>query len=452
MSANQDQSHFADGITEEILNRLDQSTRLRVIARTSSFAFRGKPQDIREIASQLNVTHVLEGSVRRSGDDIRITAQLIAAADNAQLWSATFDRSPGDLLAVQDEIAAAVATALRVTLDDAQLTGEAPVKPEAYETFLQARFFFNRRAPGDIERAVRYYQDALAIDPGFGRGWAALAGAYNLLRMRDRQSPERWLQLQGEAAHRAVELAPGLAVAHARLGQYYYSAADRQNGNAHFQTAMTLDSNDPLVMGFAGDRAIRHGNLDEVVEIWRQLVEQNPLSATDRGNLAHFLAAAGHLDEAATEYRRTLELNPDARWYVQFELARVLVRQRNYEQTIAEVLQLPPGEPRDSGMAILHEVPGYEAEADAALRRLAALPLDLESIRLAELYVSRGMKEEAFASLKAVFDALARSPESSYWASTQAHELQMEMIQSSYLEPLRADPRWAALMAEPQRP
>jgi len=451
LSEGQDQGHFADGITEEILLRLDRFANLRVIARTSAFAFRGQQQDIREIASQLDVTHVLEGSVRRSGDNIRITAQLIAASDNAHVWSRTFDRSPGDLFAVQDEIAAAVATALRVTLEDPQQTGEAPVKPEAYEPFLQGRFFFNRRAPGDIERAVKYYQDALAIDPGFARAWAALAGAYNLQRARDRRAPERWLKLQGEAARKAVELAPGLAVAHARLAQYYFSAADRQNGDAHFQTAMTLDPDDPLVMGFAGDRAIRRGDLNGVVQIWRQLVDRNPLSPIDRGNLAHFLAAAGHLDEAETEYRRTLELNPDAHWFDRFDLARVLVRQKRYEQAVAEVMRLPIGEPRDSGMAILHEVPGYEAAADAALQRVAALPLDLESIRLAEIYATRGMKGQAFASLQAVRDALERSADSRHWAIAQTHELQMDMIQSSYLEPLRTDSRWAELMADPLR-
>jgi len=448
MSEAQDQEFFGDGIAEEILNRLTRSGGLRVISRTSSFAFRGRPTDIREIAETLGVDHVLEGSVRRSGARVRITAQLIAASDNSHVWSETYDRDVGELLAVQDEIAEAVASALRVTLAAGSSGTGLPVKPEAYEIFLQGRFFYNRRAPGDIELAVKYYQDALQIDPEFAAGWAALAGAYNLLRARDRKSPEHWLQLQGEAARAAVELAPGLAVGHARLGQYYDSIADRQNGDTHFETAMALDADDALVMGFAGDRALRRGDLEEVVGIWRRLVERNPLSPTDRGNLAYFLDAAGHLDEAASEYRRTLELNPGAIWGNRFALARVLVRQKRFDSAIAEIMQLPPGEPRDSGMALLHDVPDYEAEADAALQRLAALPIDLENIRLAELYVSRGMNEEAFASLQATFDGLAQSADSAYWARAQARELQKDMVQSWYLQPLHRDPRWAALVDE----
>lgn len=451
MSEAQDQGFFGDGIAEEILNRLTRSGDLRVISRTSSFAFRGLATDIREIADTLGVDHVLEGSVRRSGARVRITAQLISAANNSHVWSETYDRDVGELLAVQDEIAEAVASALRVTLAAGSPGTGLPVNPEAYELFLQGRFFFSRRAPGDIELAVKYYQDALAIDPGFASAWAALAGAYNLLAARDRKSPEHWLELQGDAARKAVKLAPGLAMAHARLAQYYSNMADRQNADAHFRTAMSLDPDDPLVMGLAGDRAVRRGDLDGVVEIWRQLVNRNPLSATDRGNFAHFLAAAGRLDEAVIELRRALELNPDARWAVRFDLARVLVRQQHYDQAIAEILQLPAGEPRDSGMAILHAVPGYEAEADAALQRLATLPPDPESIHLAELYVAHGLNDAAFASLKALFDALARSAESRYWANSQASALQMHMIQSWYLKPLHPDPRWAALMAEPVR-
>ncbi|MEX2148639.1 MAG: winged helix-turn-helix domain-containing protein [Steroidobacteraceae bacterium] len=450
LSEGQDQGFFADGITEEILNRIDQSDSLRVIARTSSFAFRGGAQDIREIASQLKVTHVLEGSVRRAGDDIRITAQLIAASNNAHVWSATFDRRKGELFAVQDEIAEAVATALRVKLDMPRATDESHIKPEAYELFLRARFFYNRRAPGDIERSVKYYRDALAIDPGFARAWAALAGAYSLLKAKHRKSAESWLHLQGEAAQKAVDLAPGLAVAHARLAQYYFNAANRQKGDEHLQMAMALDSDDPLVMGFASHQALWRGDLNAAVEIWRRLAERNPLSPIDSGNLAYYLAAAGHLDESIVQWRRTLALNPDGHWSNRFELARLLVLRRRHGEAVKEIMQLPVGEPRDFGMALLHRQPGYEAQADAALQRLAALPVNVENIQLAELYASRGMNEEAIVSLRAVRDALSSSAESRYWSLAQAYILRNEMLKSPYLKPLRSDPRWAELMSEPQ--
>jgi TolB-like protein len=157
----QDHGYLGDGIAEEVLNRLAQSKDLRVISRTSSFSFRGKPLDVREIASKLDVDHVLEGSVRRSGDSIRITAQLIAASDNSHVWSGTFDREFGDTFRVQDEIAGSVATALQVTLDGSGLGINSPIEPEAHERFLQGQFFYLRRSPGDIDRAVDYFEQAV---------------------------------------------------------------------------------------------------------------------------------------------------------------------------------------------------------------------------------------------------------------------------------------------------
>jgi TolB-like protein/DNA-binding winged helix-turn-helix (wHTH) protein/thioredoxin-like negative regulator of GroEL len=451
MSEDHDQAHLADGISEEILNRLARAGDLKVISRTSSFAFRDRPVDIPGIATSLGVSHVLEGSVRRSGDDIRITAQLIAASNNAHVWSATFDRKKGDLFAVQDEIAEAIATALRVKLNMHQATDESRVNPEAYELFLQGQFFYNRRAPGDIERSVRYYRDAVAIDPGFARAWAALAGAYSLLKAQQRESAESWLQLQGEAAQKAVDLAPGLAVAHARLGLYYSSVANRRKGSEHLQMAMALDADDPLVMGFASDRAVWRGDIDTAVEIWRRLVQRNPLSPIDSGNLAYFLSAAGHLDESIVQWHRTMALNPDGHWSNRFELARLLILRRRHEEAVNEVMRLPIGEPRDFGMALLHRLPGYEAQADAALQRLAALPVNVENIQLAELYASRGMNEEAIVSLLAVRDALSSSVESPYWSLAQDYNLRTEMLRSPHLKPLRSDPRWAELMSEPAR-
>lgn len=452
LSESQDQEHFADGIAEEILDRLDQPGGPRVIARTSSFAFRDKSRDIREIASQLGVTHVLEGSVRQSGDRIRITAQLISASDNAHLWSTTFDRKLGDLFAVQDEIATAVASALQISLDGIATTTDTPTRPEAYEPFLRGRFFYNRRAPGDIERSVKYFREALAIDPGYAKAWAALAGAYNLLKAQDRKSTESWLELQGEAAHKAVELGPGLAVAHARLAQYYFGAANRQKGSEHFQIASALDPNDPLVQGFSGDRAVRQGDLEGAVLIWRQLVDRNPLSYTDRSNLASFLASAGRLEESVGEYRRALELNPDARWPLRFDLVRALVQLRRHDEAVTEALLLPAGQPRDFAIAMLHAVPGFGSEADAALQRLAALPLDLESIRLAEIYAFRGMHEEAMGSLEAIRAALENSTEIRLWAIAQIDSLRSDLQKSRYLRPLHSDPRWARLMFEPAGP
>ena len=181
MSAAQDQRYLSDGIAEEILDRLTRIDGLRVIARTSSFTFRDQRADIREIADKLKVSHVLEGSVRRSGDHVRITTQLVEVSSNSHLWSKIYDRELSDLFTVQDEIAASVAMALDVALGDAIGGSAAPVNAEAHQLFLKGQFFFNRRASGDAARSAKYYEEALAIDPGYVKAWIALAGVYSML-------------------------------------------------------------------------------------------------------------------------------------------------------------------------------------------------------------------------------------------------------------------------------
>ena len=173
MSEDKANEYFSDGLTEELLNVLANVQGLRVIARTSSFAYKGKDAKIADVARDLNVDNVLEGSVRKAGVRVRITTQLIAASDSSHIWSDTFDRSFGDLFAVQDEIAAAVTAALSIRLSDSQASSRPPSNIEAHEKFLQGEFFFYRRAPGDFERAIANYESAVALDPRYARAWAS---------------------------------------------------------------------------------------------------------------------------------------------------------------------------------------------------------------------------------------------------------------------------------------
>jgi len=327
MSAEKDQAFFSDGVTEEILNRLSQSENLRVISRTSSFSFKDESLDVPQTGERLNVAYVLEGSVRKSGGRVRVTAQLIDVSTNAHVWSETYDRGVDDLFAIQDEIASSVAAALQVTLAGGKSRGRRPERVEAYERFLQGQFFYNRRAPGDIDRSVSYYKEAVAIDPRYARAWANLAGAYSLLAANDDRSEKPLRELQGEAARKAVELDPRLAVAHARLSQYYFHTGERAKGEEHFLAAAALDPDNPLVMGFASSRAIWRGDIDEAVSLWRRIVAKDPLSPTNRGNLADMLLANGQLDEALAEYRSVLELHPDAGPRIEIQIVRNLVLQ-----------------------------------------------------------------------------------------------------------------------------
>lgn len=447
MSAEKDQAFLSDGVTEEILNRLSQSENLRVISRTSSFSFKDESLDVPQIGERLNVAYVLEGSVRKSSGRVRITAQLIDVSTNSHVWSETYDRGLDDLFAVQDEIAASVATALQVTLAGGNSGGRKPENIDAYEKFLQGQFFYNRRSPGDSERSIRYYKEAVALDPRYAGAWAALAGAYSLLASSGDHAEEEMRRLQGEAAHKAVAIDPTLAVARARLSQYYFETGEQAKADEEYRAAAALDPDDLLVMGFASSTALRRGDVDQAVALWRRIVARDPLSPTNRRNLANMLLADNRLDESLAENQKLLELLPDSGAEVQFNIMRIRILQGRYDEAQAAIAGLPSGELQDYGLALMHLAPGRGAEAEAAFIRLKAGDRDAEgNVRLAEVYTFRGTHDEAIALLQETRNALGLHQDERPYLS--AH-FRQELRYSPFLRPLRADPRWPALVASP---
>lgn len=446
LSEGRDQQYLSDGIAEEIRDRLSNLPRIRVIARGSSSTFRGTPAEIPEIAAKLAVTHVLEGSVRRSGNRVRITAQLADAASNTQVWSETYDRELGDVFAIQDEIASSVATALSIALGETRKRGAAPTSAEAYDLFLQGEYFYNRRAPGDLQRAARYYDDALAIDPGYARAWAALAGVYSMLAYEGSLTRDQSLAKQGEAARKAVALDPGLAEGHARLAQYYWDLGSRTTSYQIFDKALALDPTDPLVLNFAAGIAMRNGDTAKALAQYRLLVDLDPLSATHHANLGVYLLAVDRYAEAKAELLKALELNPDFGAGVELQIVRILVLQRSLDEAEEILGGLPDGEARDHGLVLLRHAQGRKAEADAALDRLAARSAGTPDIHLAEAYAFRGMTDQAFQALEGLQVAVDRDDPAD---ASKIWTWQIEMRVSPFLKPLHADRRWAALMTEP---
>lgn len=447
MSAGKDQGYLADGISEEILNRLAQAENLRVIARTSSFALRDPKLAVEEIAKRLNVTHVLEGSVRKSDNQFRITAQLISASDSSHVWSETFDRGLGDLFAVQDEIAAAVTTALATTLSGSSPESRPPSNFEAHEKFLQGEFFFNRRAPGDFERSARNYEEAVALDPRFARAWAALSYAYDMLAWAT-HPPVKALQLkQGHAARKAVELDPDLAVAHIRLAQYYGGTREPEKAEEHYRRAMALDPDDAYFLQREIERAVDSGDLETAIAIERRLVARDPLAAVVRSGLAMYLLADGQLDEALAEYRNVQAIHPNTDPNVAIDIVHVLILQGRHDEAHAAMPQVPEGSQRDQGLALLYAATGRKTEADEALKNLPAESEDfMDTIRLAEVYAFRGMNDQAFEVLQGRKKAFERAhgPDSGHvWY------LQYESRVSPFLKALHSDPRWSTFIAAP---
>jgi len=274
-----------------------------------------------------------------------------------------------------------------------------------------------------------------------------LAGAYSMLGW-DGQTSNKDLQVrQGEAARKAVELDPRLAVAHARLAQFYYETEDYKKAQEHEREAVALDPDDQLVLGFTSGDALERGDFGAAIAMQRRAVAQDPLSSTQRINLAVILLADGQLDEAKLEFRRALELSPDVGLNVDIEIVRILVLQRRYDEAQSAITQFPEGRYRDHGLALLYQAPGRLADADAALKRLAAQPGDtMDSIRLAEVYAFRGMSDEAFASLQRERGVLEQAKD---LARPQIRHFQVELRVSPFLKPLHADPRWEALMVLP---
>jgi TolB-like protein/Flp pilus assembly protein TadD len=446
MSTEQDQEHFAEGLSEEILNLLAHSENLKVIARTSSFSFQGQNADVQTIAQRLSVTHVLEGSVRRAGERIRITAQLIDGATSAHVWSETYDRDVKDVFGVQREIASKVADALQVTLrsDDGPRRAETS-SPQAYESYLHGRHLFQRRSGSDLVRAKGYFEQAVQIDPAYARAWAALAGVYFVAQYEDLKLPDA-LAKWGVAAQRAVALAPDLAEANVRAAQYYRAVGDWDSTGKLLARAFAVDPSDPLVIGFEMERAILEGRMDDAVAVQRRIIAIDPLSAIHRANLGAQLIMAGRLDEARAELERALELGP-AGGFARENIAYVLILQRRTDEALKVIQPLPAGYAREQSLALAHFARGDVAEGDAALSRLLALGeapgagWEVASA-IAEVHALKSDPDQAFKWLD-----LTRSRLASTGLPMPDRELMRNLRMSPFLKALHADPRWAKLLA-----
>lgn len=445
MSAAQDQEIFAEGLSEEILNLLAHADALRVIARTSSFSFKGQEADVRTIAQRLTVTHVLEGSVRKSGERLRITAQLIDGASGAHVWSETYDRDVQDVFGVQREIASAVADALQVTLHGAEGPKRAETSStQAYESYLQGRNLFNRRSGSDLQQAKTHFEDAVRIDPGYARAWAALAGVYFVARYEGPELPDAASKWR-EAAQRAVALAPDLAEANIRAAQYYWLAGDLDAAHMHNARALAIDPTDPLVIGLSLTDAITEGRMEDAVQVMRRMVATDPLSATERSNLGVMLMMTGHLDEAQVEFERSLELSPASVSKKQ-DIADVLILQRRTDEALKAIQQLPAGRDRDVRLALTYFARGDDVEGDAILARMLALGkapgLDSQVlVDIAGMYTGKNDPDQAFKWLD-----VAHRRSASDGTPSECKELKWTLRTAPFLTPLHADPRWNELL------
>jgi TolB-like protein/predicted Ser/Thr protein kinase len=312
MSRDADDEYFSDGLAEEIINLLAHVSGLKVIARTSAFAFKGKNEDIRKIAETLGVNSVLEGSVRRAGNRLRITAQLIHAADGSHLWSERYDREMTDVFAIQDEIAQAITAALKLTLSISAVQQRYQPNLPAYEAFLKAHHQWAKLTAESIARSKEYYEQAIALDPKFALAHIGLADYFLLLAAGAGLMPaHEAMPLVRAGAQRALEIDPMLPEAHAMLGivagvyDYDWKEAERL-----FGLAMARDPVPPLVHSWYGYFfLLLLGRVGNAVEETERSLQQDPLNLMSRVVLAQCLSAAGRYEDSSTECRRILELD-----------------------------------------------------------------------------------------------------------------------------------------------
>jgi serine/threonine-protein kinase len=396
--------YFSDGLSEELIAALAQISGLKVIGRSSSFRFKDRKEEPRTIGEKLGVSTLLEGTVRKQGDRVRIVAELVNAADGIELWTQTFDRELKDIFQVQQEIARAVAQSLKVTLLGSDSTQRsAPKNVEAHNAYLQGHFHFQRRNLEDYRKAVGYFDQAIRLDPNYALAYAERSEAWTFIGDLTGQHEPAWSKARSDAEN-AVAIAPDLAEAHAALGFVRFLVDWKfTEGLNELKRAKELSPSNPTANDVLARLILYLGRFDEAERQARQAVELDPLSVTAQGTLARVLFNAGKLDEADAAARKAAELQPASasshRWQA------LIAAQRGDGETALREAQLEPDEGyRRFELAVAQHVAGDRQAADAALADLITNGRDQLAYQIAEVYAVRGEKDKAFEWLQISFD------------------------------------------------
>jgi TolB-like protein/Tfp pilus assembly protein PilF len=398
MSGDPDNEYFSDGISEELLNLLANIPELQVTARTSSFSFKDQNVEIPEIAKRLKVAHVLEGSVRKAGNQVRITAQLIKTDDGYHLWSESYDRALDNIFAIQDEIAAEVVARLKVTLlDDTPKTEE--TDPEAYALYLQARHLGHRSTPADWELSNTLYQQALAIDPNFVTAWSGLADNYINQTVFYQRPLDKGAALARETANQALTLDPDYAPAHASLGNIaLLFDQDLEATARHLEHALALQPANPKILSMAATLATRLGRLDEAIVVGEYVVNRDPVNPIYHYSLGLSYLWAMRLDEATNSFRTALTLSPEY-LAAHYRIGVALILKGESQAALMEVQQEQRVRKRLEGEVIAYHALGQTVASDAALAELIDKYEHTSAYNIAYLLAFRGEADLAFAWL-----------------------------------------------------
>jgi TolB-like protein/DNA-binding winged helix-turn-helix (wHTH) protein/Flp pilus assembly protein TadD len=437
LTGDPNKDYLADGLTEEMISQLGQLNpeRLGVIARTSVMGYKHKDERLDQIGHDLSVQYVLENSLRESGNQMRLTAQLIQVKDQTHLWSQDYDYPAKDILNVEDDVAKAVAREIRMRFTSQQQTAfdqSHPVNPEAFDAYLQGHYHFERDTDKDMEMAAKYYERATQLDSSYALAWVGLS------RVRDRQvnagliPAEESHRLAREAVEQALALNPNLAEAHAQMGRVKQQVDfDWAGADASFRRAFALEPGNPDVVALAGFSAAMLGRFDEALPLDRRAVELDPLNAHGWEQLGETEFFVGRLDEASADFKKAFELNPNVVAAHMF-LSQIYVMQGRPHDALPEIelIRYPPL--RAYLYALAYYTLGWKKESDAALSELVTKYHAGGAYQIAEVYAFSNQRDEAFEWLDRAY--------------AQRDSGLIETKVDPLLKSLHNDPRFAAVL------
>ncbi len=446
-SASADDEYFSDGLADELLNVLAKIKGLRVIARTSSFAFKGKSDDAATIGAKLNVATLLEGSVRKSGNRVRISVQLVKTDDASHLWGETYDRTLDDIFAVQDDIAQSVVKELRIALmgrtqqatnvpsiqtEIAEAARGRTANVEALRLLMQSRFFISRAGVSDLNQGVAYARQALVIDPEFAMAWTWLSRGLTFAAALGDAPVVAANEEAREAALKAIELDPNLVDAHVALVWHMnFYAWDWQRAEAAVKRALALAPDDADALASASMLYLALGKNEQALTYGLRSIDLDPLNQRNRRDLGQALVAMGKQTEAESEFRKMLEFSPKS-VNVRGRLAVCLERQGRH----AEAVSMAEGESAEwarlNSLGIIYALQGNFVEADKALTQLVDNLQHRAAVQIAMNYAARKDRDRAFEWLERAYEQ---------------RDSGLAFLKTNWVyESLYADPRWPALL------
>jgi len=410
LSRDPDNAYFCEGVQDEVLTRLAKVADLKVISRTSTQHFKSAPENLPEIAKQLGVANILEGSVQKFGDQVRVNVQLINAANDAHLWADTYDRKLIDIFSVETEIAKNIADSLQAKLSGSEKTAMAkkPTEnPKAYELYLKGRFFWNKRTGDDLRKSIEYLKQAVAKDPGYALAYAALADSYGLLRFYGGASPAESVVPAQAAAKKALELDDSLAEAHASLGLIATEELDLKRAVTEQERAIQLNPNYATAHHWLGLGLATLRQPDRSIAELKRALELDPLSMIINADLSIICLYAGRYDDAEAQARKTLEIDPRS-FVAHYYLGAALQLTRRLKEAIPEFQKAVELNNDPYSIAMLAQAYARNGQTDEARKLLAHLnemakSAEVPEYALALVYTSLGEKERAIEALERGF-------------------------------------------------